>query len=199
MDKHKPLRTGAIRSADSRLQEMAKKTDMSPPVVLPGADAGMPSRPVASVILQEREIPAEEFKPWHARYVRTTSATTPQVHFGKFMSEAGGGSPSTVSLLDRPALSADPAARRAEKAKRRAQEHVTRVTGAREGALDYKLGGGQGYQMKGASAAGGGVRDGPSGMRAWANLVEDRIEVSMQRQIRWRGAIDTTSGSLPAS
>jgi aarF domain-containing kinase len=178
MDKHKPLRTGSIRSADSRLQEMAKKTDMSPRVVVPSDETQAPFRPLSSAIMEEREIPAEDFKPWHARYVRTSSATTPQVYYGKSMPVAGSSSRSTVSLLDRPPLPTDAAARRSEKAKRRAEDRINRVEGAKEFALDYKLGGGGGYQMRGASAAGGGIRGGPSGLRAWQNLVEDRIEVS---------------------
>jgi hypothetical protein len=170
MDKHKPLRTGSIVSSDVRIREMSRKTDMTPRVF---EESATPP-PVADAILKEREIPAEDFKPWHARYVRSTSATTPRVYYGSMPTQ---GLQSNVSLLDRPALPIDPTARRAEKNRRRTEERVQRVEGAKDGALDYRLGGGQGYQTRGASAAGGGVRGGPSGVRAWQNLVEDRIEV----------------------
>ncbi len=156
------------------MHELSKKTDMSPRVKV---EATPPTVTVADTILREREIPAEDFKPWHARYVRSTSAAIPRVYYGKSMPTQD--SRSSISLLDRQALPIDPAARRVEKNRRRVEERVQRVEGAKEGALDYRLGGGQGYQTKGASAAGGGVRGGPSGVRAWQNLVEDRIEVGV--------------------
>ncbi len=179
MDKHKPLRSGAVQSADARIHEIIAQTDMTPRVVSADEPAAITStsRVPAAHILAEREIAPADFKPWHARYVRTTSTAEPHIHFGKFM-QAASASAGYMSLLDRPALPTDPQARRAEKAQRRREERAGRVQGAKEGALEYRLGAGEGFQAKGSSAAGGGVRGRPSGMRAWGNLVEDRIEVS---------------------
>lgn len=192
MDTHKPLRSDVVATAEQKIKELTKKLDMEPIVrdnstlkrqeqalMQELSEEGPPAArsQVARQIELERQIPPEEFRPWMAQYVAKDQDTdTPSIFHGKFLSS---GPSSRSSLLDRPVIAADPKARQAERQRQRTERTQGRLVGAREGALDYRLGGGEGYQGKGASAAGGGVRGGPSGVRAWQSLVEDRIEVSL--------------------
>lgn len=177
VDANKPLR-GDFRTADARTKEIVKNIDTSPTIRVPGEVAPEPEvkvKELAEAIKAEQAIPAADFQPWMAKYVRNESTATPQIFYGKFINNVPGSS-SMISLLDRKALPSDPKARQELREKNKSMRNQGRLEGAREGALDYRLGGGEGYQAKGTSAAGGGRRGAPSGMRAWGNLVEDRIE-----------------------
>lgn len=194
MDTHKPLRSDVVATAEQKIKELTKKLDMEPIVreksqnstlrrqeqaLLQELDDQAESPSVVRVdrsIELERQIPPEDFRPWMAQYVAKDQDTdTPSIFHGKFLST---GPSSLTSLMDRPVISADPKLRQAQRQRQRTERTQGRLVGAREGALEYRLGGGEGYPAKGTSAAGGGVRGGPSGVRAWQNLVEDRIEVS---------------------
>ncbi len=211
VDSHKPLR-GEFRSADARVKEIIKGIDTTPIIrsstdsssapaissysglAAPASSGGiLEARPVSAAIEKERSIPASKFRPWDAQYVTNDRSTTPQVLYGKFINTK---STSRISLLDRPALPTDPKARKEAIEKRRVGAKIGRLEGAREGALDYRLGDGEGYQTKGSSAAGGGVRGGPSGMRAWGNLVEDRIERA--RQNGWFNNVPGRGQPIPS-
>lgn len=195
MDTHKPLRSDVVATAEQKIKELTKRLDMEPIVrekspnstlrrqeqaLLQELDDEAEAPRVVRVdrsIELERQIPPEEFRPWMAQYVAKDQDTdTPSIFHGKFLST---GPSSLSSIMDRPVISADPKLRQAERQRQRTERTQGRLVGAREGALEYRLGGGEGYQAKGTSAAGGGVRGGPSGVRAWQNLVEDRIEVSL--------------------
>ncbi|KAJ9098316.1 hypothetical protein QFC19_006440 [Naganishia cerealis] len=191
MDTHKPLRSDVVATAEQKIKEITRKLDMEPIIrnnptiakqeraLMDGLDELEESeqsslRRLSRSIQLEQQIPPEEFRPWMAQYIAKDEDTqTPSIFHGKFLNT---GPSSSSSLLDRPVISNDPKVRNAERQRKRTERTQGRLLGAREGALDYRLGGGEGYQTRGTSAAGGGVKGGPSGMRAWQNLVEDRIE-----------------------
>ncbi|KAJ9099355.1 hypothetical protein QFC20_005756 [Naganishia adeliensis] len=168
MDTHKPLRSDVVATAEQKIKDLTKKLDMEPifrdnttikrqeqALMQDLGEEGQPAErsQVARQIELERQIPPEEFRPWMAQYIAKDQDTdTPSIFHGKFLS-SGPSSRGKAATKDR--------------------------EDAREGALDYRLGGGEGYQGKGTSAAGGGVRGGPSGVRAWQSLVEDRIEIGI--------------------
>lgn len=180
MDANKPLRTEKQQSSETKIKDMLKRVDMSPR--MPG-DSGADDNgdsleraptTISSVIEAERSIPPSEFKPWHAKYVAKDDVRRdPSVRYGKFINDRK--FRNVASLLDRPEIANDPKVRKALREGLQSEARKGRIVGAREGALDYRLGEGQ-PQPRGASAAGG-SRGAPSGMRAWQNLVEDRIEV----------------------
>lgn len=193
-----------IRSAEQKIKDVLKGIDMSPPTVLPSGDvevsavnvkdggegeldATRKARKLAKSIEAERLIPASEFQPWMAKYVANDQAAViPSIFYGKYFKTASASSSSSTSssndyksLLDRPTiLPSDPKERARILAETRTKRVQGRVEGAKEDALDYKL---ERKRTGMSDAAGGseagGRRGGPSGMRAWANLVEDRIEV----------------------
>jgi hypothetical protein len=192
MDTHKPLRSDVVATAEQKIKELTRKLDMEPIIRDNSAIAKQERalmedledteeaderklKRLSRSIQLEQQIPPEEFRPWMAQYIaKDEDASTPSIFHGKFLNT---GPSSSSSLLDRPVISNDPKIRNAERQRKRTERTQGRIIGAREGALDYRLGGGEGYQTRGTSAAGGGVKGGPSGMRAWQNLVEDRIEV----------------------
>lgn len=197
VDTHKPLRSDVVATAEQKIKELTKRLDMEPIVRDKSSSTKSTLRRQEEALLQdlddeaepprvirvdrsielERQIPPEEFRPWMAQYVAKDQDTdTPSIFHGRFLST---GPSSLSSIMDRPVISSDPKVRQAERQRQRTERTQGRLVGAREGALEYRLGGGEGYQAKGTSAAGGGVRGGPSGVRAWQNLVEDRIEVSL--------------------
>lgn len=187
MDANKPLRTEKVQSSDNKIKDMLKRVDMTPRIRGDdSADFGdgldRPSVSVSSVIEAERNIPPSEFKPWHAKYVAKDDARRdPSVRYGKFINQSR--FRNVASLLDRPEIANDPKVRKALREGMQSEARKGRLVGAREGALDYRLGEGQ-PQQRGASAAGG-SRGAPSGMRAWQNLVEDRIEVGCTASARY--------------
>lgn len=191
MDSSKPLRQEKIQTSESKIKDITKTLDFSPVIsgTSTGSATGM-SEPEAkpanlsAIIEAERTIPASEFKPWHAKYVaKDQVSASPSILYGQFINDADFSN--VASLLDQPQILNDPKARKAIKKSMEGQKIRGRLTGAREGALDYRLGvedgkAGEKYgQHRGSSAAGGSMRGAPSGMRAWNNLVEDRIEVSV--------------------
>ncbi|KAJ9096728.1 hypothetical protein QFC21_004998 [Naganishia friedmannii] len=204
MDSHKPLRSDVVATAEQKIKDLTRRLDMEPIIRDNSAIAkqeralkenledieGVEERNLKRLsrsIQLEQQIPPEQFRPWMAQYIaKDEDTSTPSIFHGKFLNT---GPSSSSSLLDRPVISNDPKIRNAERQRKRTERAQGRIIGAREGALDYRLGGGEGYQTRGTSAAGGGVKGGPSGMRAWQNLVEDRIE-----RARSKGWFDNVSG-----
>ena len=196
---NRPLRSDLVQSAEEKIKQALKKVDLSPRVIptsteststtsgLFGSQPGTPeesarqSRPLSDAILAERDIPPEEFKPWMARYVaRDSPGVSPSVLYGKFLPSSAKRSSnqqtSQMSLLDKPAgfNPNDPKHRKAWKEMKQTEKLVGRVEGAREGALDYRVGGKQGTESHGRV-------QGLSSLRAWEGLVEERIQVSIRQ------------------
>ena len=196
---NRPLRSDLVQSAEEKIKQALKKVDLSPRAISSAnsqasptstgdnqssqsstaEESGRPFRPLADAILAERDIPPENFKPWMARYVaRDSPGVSPSVLYGKFLPSSAKKSSRTqtsqMSLLDKPVgfNPNDPKHRKAWKEMNQTEKLVGRVEGAREGALDYQVGGKQGTESHGRV-------QGLSSLRAWEGLVEERIQVSL--------------------
>lgn len=175
VDKYKPLRTGAIRTADEKLKkappslsgaggalasESAGEDVGEGPVVQ--TTWGASSRSMADVPL----LPSVEgHQPWHTTF-QVPSHAQSSIKYGQIpLVPPTKGMPPPMELDDK-------ARRRAKDAKKRT-EHAGRLRDAKESTLDYKLG------IKGGDGVQGAVRRraNPMGMKGWASLVEDKIEV----------------------
>jgi len=195
IDAHKPLRSGeGVKhdAADEKVKGWIKGLKMEPriPVRTPQpSEVKVDAEPGAA---HRTTIPPHLHRPWHSTYTgETRTKEAPQVKYGMFIRKsADGGSLANLMELQLPP-NADG---KTVKALRRAGKVVRRFEKAREGAIDYRLGiqVGEGRevveaeedetfhgnrQVKGSSVLGT-VRGGASGLKAWAGLVEDRIQVS---------------------
>lgn len=207
VDKHKPLRTGdgvKWNSSDEKIKGWMKGLKLEPRL---GVSPQPPSQAdnegeidVGSPPSQAHRtvIPPHLHRPWHSTYTgHVETAQQPKIKYGTFIkSRATGDDLVNILELSLPA-NADAKTKARIREARKAGKMVRRVEKAREGALDYKLGiedgevvyeivgedgEGEGQfrgnrQVKGSSVLGAG-KGGASGLRAWAGLVEDRIQVS---------------------
>jgi aarF domain-containing kinase len=139
-------------------------------------------------------IPRHLHRPWHSTYTgdNVTAASRPQIKYGDMSASPSHPDRRQFSDLElRLPPNADGTARKALREKRSSVRLQGRVDRARESAIDYRLGipedvapgeddapsfRGQ-RQLLGRSVLG--ARGGASsGMKAWAGLVEERIQVS---------------------
>lgn len=194
VDKYKPLRTGTIQSAEQKLKR-------NPHVInagivgngqLPGgresatgAEAitatvnSIGSSPSSGSWATEQLIPSiEGHRPWHTTF-KAPSHDAPSVKLASIPPRPN--RPPTIAVDGRSAQTLD---RKTQKRK----ELAGRVASARESTLDYRLGI-KGAQSSQASAQYQGSRPNPVNIRAWASLVEDRIE-----KARLKGLFDNIKG-----
>lgn len=172
VDKHKPLRSGGIKvdASEKKARSMLKGKDFTPRII--SEDVAM-----EEVVPPTRTtVPPHLHRPWMSSYVSPTGESSPKVRYGTFIRST---SKDLSNLLELPA-NADAKARAKFKAQIESERKRGRIEGARDGALDYKLGigdeaGERGRQTRGRSAAGA-ARGGISGVKAWSGLVEDRFE-----------------------
>ncbi|KAF4573497.1 hypothetical protein EYR36_008015 [Pleurotus pulmonarius] len=181
VDKYKPLRTGTIQSAEQKLKRNPHVINAG---VVPEAGNGQlsgggesatgigaPSVTVNSIgsspstgsWATEQLIPSiEGHRPWHTTF-KAPSHDAPSVKLASIPTRPN--KPPAIAIDGRSAQTVD---RKAQKRK----ELAGRVANARESTLDYRLG------IKGAQASTQhhGLRPNPVNIRAWASLVEDRIE-----------------------
>lgn len=189
MDKYKPLRTGVIQTADEKLKTVAGRTplrphiedkavegksDLSSTTLSPtpsGAVSGNEGppllKPKTGSWATEPLLPSKEgHQPWHTVF-KIPSHESPAVKSAQDLPPSPLGRKTLAALDDK--------ARRKELGERKRGEFVGRLTKAKEGILDYKLG------IKGAAAAGvGGVEasgPNPINMKGWNSLIEEKIEV----------------------
>ncbi|KAF9534664.1 hypothetical protein CPB83DRAFT_780344 [Crepidotus variabilis] len=182
IDKHKPLRTGKVMSADEKLKqfspnlspvdEMVKASNLvagNAPVVTPK----MPLLPTGGSWATEPLLPAiEGHQPWHTTF-RSPSHATSSIKFATITpNNPSNSSPTPV----------DDQTKRIEKEKKRKEVHAARLTKAKESTLDYRLGiiSERKYIPR---------RPNPTSMKGWRNLVEDRIE-----RARQAGLFETVKG-----
>lgn len=184
VDKYKPLRSGTIRTADEKMKQTPPRvtsgrassphvddsTDFSPTldavaherdasnVSVPPWGTSRSSQDMASVPL----LPAiEGHQPWHTTF-RAPSHATSSVKYGHI--------PPPAPRRAIPLNAMDEKALRKEREQRKRAETAGRLSGAKESALDYRLG------LK--SRVGMQRRPNPATLKGWASLVEERIEVS---------------------
>ncbi|TXT05046.1 hypothetical protein VHUM_03866 [Vanrija humicola] len=200
VDAYKPLRTGeGVKhdASEKRIHDWMKNYNPELPV-----PSGQPQPPPSlSDFLASSEasphrttIPPHLHRPWHATYTGDNQVFDgPKVKYGDIENKRT--DPDALENLMELKLPLDPNG--TQKAKARNTQRKIKLQGrlgrAREGALDYRLGISDGdltdigveneevekfsgnRQLRGSSALGA-ARGGASGMKAWAGLVEDRIQ-----------------------
>jgi DnaJ family protein C protein 28 len=181
VDKYRPLR-GEFVSADERIRR-APPTVASTPVPVdkdlgeaapltahlraaaasPGSASATPPPPSGNLANVPLLPVIEGHRPWHTTYVPPKLAAS--VKLGRI-------APSS----SRPATATDPDGqpKRKDVEKLRRRMQAVRLTSAREGTLDYKLG-----LRRDAGLGAGGGPSGTASLRAWNSLVEERIEVAL--------------------
>jgi hypothetical protein len=184
VDKHKPLR-GDFVSADERLRRAPPAVAVREALTVEDEDLGE-AAPLTAHLARARisaapgsassappppsgalaDVPLlpsiDGHRPWHTTYVPPKHAAS--IKLGRVLP------PSSPALL-KPGPDGQVQRRDVQTLRRRMQ--AVRLTSAREGTLDYKLGL---RREAGIPSRGGG--GGPPSLRAWNSLVEERIEVS---------------------
>ena len=186
VDAHKPLRTGEgvkASASEDKIKRWMKDLDLKP---RPGAFVNAPDANEAEAATSPHKttIPPHLHRPWHSTYTGDTQVAdeTPKVKYGTFIrKKADGESLANILELQLPP-GADVKTRARVRESRKRQRIIGRVESAREKALDYRLDIDEdaetfegNRQVKGSSVLGAG-RGNASGLRAWAGLVEDRIQ-----------------------
>jgi len=150
VNKYKPMRTGPIRTADTKLREAPPKVHTEPWVMERSVQTWQR-------IANEPLLPSVEgHKPWHTTY-KAPSHASASIKFGNF-------APASART---PGMS-DEGTRKTERELAKRKEQVGRLTKARESTLDYRLG------LKNRELA---ARPNPVNMKGWQALIEDKIEV----------------------
>lgn len=206
VDSHKPLRTGTgvkHNAADEKIKGWMKGLKLEPrlgpsPNILgtaPAPDAIEAEAEVETLNPHRTTIPPHLHRPWHATYTGETSQEeVPRIRYGTFIKKSAGADDLANILELQLPPGADGKTKQRIRSLRRTGKMVKRVESAREGALDYKLGLGAGEggqvveveaeeddvfggnrQVRGSSVLGA-QKGSASGLRAWAGLVEDRIQ-----------------------
>lgn len=182
-DAYKPLRSGEgvkHTSADDKIKGWMKGIKMQPKVGGATRDEDTP----ASV--HRTTIPPHLHRPWHSTYTGDNQQEeAPKIRHGMFMQKKA-----DANALENILELHDPKTKARVRELRKAGRLIKRVEHAREGALDYKLGLGSlgtqlvdggddtfmaNRQIRGSSVLGA-QKGAASGVRAWAGLVEDRIQ-----------------------
>ncbi|KIM36074.1 hypothetical protein M413DRAFT_78715 [Hebeloma cylindrosporum] len=178
VDKYKPLRTGAIQTAEQKLKQTPPRVGFESIL-----STGTSSKTVLDVNVKpstgswatEPLLPSREgHQPWHTTFKVPThdSSSVKLAHLP----------PPLVSSKATP-LPLDDRARRLEKERKKRTEQAGRLTQARESTIDYRMG------VKGSRAAAGVGRSNPVSVKGWASLVEDKIE-----KARKAGVFNTIQG-----
>ena len=197
VDAHKPLRSGSgIKhdAADDKIKGWMRGLKLEARM---GASSPSPAEDIQvdASASHRTTIPPHLHRPWHSTYTgEMATEEAPRIKYGTFIRKnADGAALANLMELQLPP-NADSKLKARARALHRAGKVVRRFAKAREGAIDYKLGlnvgeGGQvveageeetfqgNRQVKGSSVLGT-QRGGASGLKAWAGLVEDRIQVS---------------------
>lgn len=168
VDKYKPLRSGTVRTAEEKIRQLPPSVHMdSTNISEQNSTPSLAVPPLANweALANQPLLPAVEgHRPWLTTYKVPSHAET-SIRLGRF--------PPPVSA--RPATHSSPEderARRKVKEVKKRKEVVGRLTGAKESAMDYRLG-------INRSAAPRQGRPMPVSLKGWATLVEDKIEVRL--------------------
>lgn len=161
VDKYKPLRTNAIRSADEKLKD-------APPSVsatsLPSSDMSDVQFRAALRSTESSSQDMDDHKPWLVTF--KAPSHTSSIKLGRMPPPIS--TSSFSKSLDDPSLEGS---KKPEPAARRRSETAQRLGRARESMIDYKMGvkGSGGYNQRRPAM--------PVSIRGLGGLVEERIEV----------------------
>ncbi|PVF96304.1 hypothetical protein CPB86DRAFT_775810 [Serendipita vermifera] len=170
VDKHKPLRSGPIRTADEKLKANPPKVSGAPAIDYEGQ-----SIPVKG----ESDGAMEEHKPWMTTYKTPSFAVHPSIRAMRVSPQSA----SKRSQLDEVTPVKGPTR---EERLRLAQ--ANRLASARDNMIDYRYGGIKGTTTTTTTPEG--PRTNPKTMKGWKSLVEERIESA-----RVTGAFNNLSGA----
>jgi len=165
VDKYKPLRTGAIQTAEEKLKLAPPRIGFGnalQPRISSGTVLGANVKPSTGSWATEPLLPSSEgHQPWHTTFKAPThdNSSVKLAHM-----------PSPLLSTRPAALPLDDRARRLEKEHKKRTEQAGRLTQARESTIDYRMG------VKSPRAAVSG-RLNPVSVKGWTSLVEDKIEV----------------------
>jgi len=195
VDKYKPLRTGALQTAEEKLHRAPPQVTVEQRATSLMAASEGPSTTLSSHPqihrVEEPLLPAVEgHKPWLTTF-KVPSHATASIRYGRFPAV---GSASSVKIPARSSAQTgqadDDRGRRKERDVKKRSEIAGRLTRARESTLDYRLG---------ISKSGGvQARPNPVSIKGWAGLVEERIEVS-QNAVRSIGQMLKSRPHFPLS
>jgi DnaJ family protein C protein 28 len=172
VDKYKPLRSGAIITADEKLSKAAPSIrvgDTPSDFLSSPPELTLEEAPVTSMRLlaypeidrskplkEQSLLPAVEgHRPWHTSFTAPSHATA-SIRLGNIEPAKSGPSPSL-----------DEKARKLEKDHRKRFQTAFKLEGAKESVMEHRLGD---RQQKRAHAN-------PATMKGWRTLVEERIQV----------------------
>lgn len=178
VDKYKPLRTGHIESADDKIK------NMTPKVMASNSETNVPA-PVPTDV-------DGEHKPWLVAFKVPSHATgTPAIKYGRLPPSLR----ASISTVDAVPVPKNPCAKAEAKKLKKRTAGADRLTKARELALDYRLGGSlevvetartvrKNLELENDEDSDSGqttrrMQPNPVTMRAWASLIEDKIEVCL--------------------
>ncbi|TFK46932.1 hypothetical protein OE88DRAFT_840057 [Heliocybe sulcata] len=192
VDKYKPLRSGPIRTADEKLKQAPPKVTEpdTPAVVSSSATVAEVDDGGSLIQVTATTTTATDGTGAATTTVTATSTEAPRIQTNSFLPGIEGHRPwhttftvpshATASIKlgnIPPPKKRVPSLPMDEKAQRKAREdkkraiNVTRLTGARESAIDYRMG----IRDPKAQGAPGG-RPNPVSVKGWQGLVEERIE-----------------------
>ncbi|TFK68494.1 hypothetical protein BDN72DRAFT_960198, partial [Pluteus cervinus] len=180
MDKYKPHRTGTIRSADEKMKDVAARLVSSvnlgytSPQETLSSPPPPPLKPKSGSWATEPLLPSTEgHQPWHTVF-KTPSHATSSIKLAQLPPASSSPSSSNGKSMPSSSLVLDPKMRRMEREERKRSAHIGRLTRAREGTLDYRLG------VKTGEGTRYGTRSRlvPLTEKGWQSLVEEKIEVS---------------------
>jgi DnaJ homolog subfamily C member 28 len=176
VDKYKPLRDGPIRTADEKLKKAPPRVNAvgsgslsdfrqveEEERVVVQTTWGPSSRSMADVPL----LPSiEGHEPWHTTFTVPSHAQS-SIKYGNI--------PPSVSTRSTPPPPLDDKARQLAREAKKRTEQAGRLRNAKESTLDYKLG----IKSDKTTNVATRRRPNPIGLKGWASLVEDRIEVCL--------------------
>ncbi|KIY66689.1 hypothetical protein CYLTODRAFT_444493 [Cylindrobasidium torrendii FP15055 ss-10] len=180
VDKYKPARTGATRTADVKLKHAPPKVSSAPigsedyfravesskttPTIkstTPTPSSALSTAPIQRSPGSWADVPliasTPGHRPWHTEF-KVPSHERASIKLASFPTRSSASSPADQATLN------------LEKEARKRFEQVGKLHRARESTLDYKLGAGK------KSSTGGGSRPNLVSVKGWGGLVEDRIE-----------------------
>ncbi|EIW76181.1 hypothetical protein CONPUDRAFT_84848 [Coniophora puteana RWD-64-598 SS2] len=161
VDKHKPLRSGTVRSADARLRAAPPRVAVDGALL--AARAGWEAMADAPLI------PAVEgHRPWHTTFVAPAHAEA-SVKLGIFPPRQAAARRVRKGADD----GVDETTQKTERELARRRETAGRLGRAKENTMNYRLG------IRGEGGAGGGGEGrgaNPLSLRGWQSLIEDKIE-----------------------
>ncbi|KAF9075333.1 hypothetical protein BDP27DRAFT_1257868 [Rhodocollybia butyracea] len=155
VDKYKPLRSGAIASAEQKLKQ-------TPPRINSSTSFAKPSS--GSWAMEPLLPSSETHRPWHTEF-KVPSHVVSSIKLANI--------PPPLKLVSTPG---DEKAKKLEKAKLKRTEQAGRLGRARESTLDYRL------RLRNAQTRSDthqppvSGRANPVSMRGWTSLIEDKIE-----------------------